>query len=52
VASSYHTVRKGENLSDISEKYGINVFALKRANNLRSDRVLAGTKLRLPAKKG
>lgn len=52
LASGYHTVRKGENLSDISEKYGINVLALKRANNLKSDRVLAGTKLRLPARKG
>ena len=52
VASSYHTVRKGENLSDISEKYGVDVVALKRANKLKSDRILAGTKLRLPVKKG
>ncbi len=48
---TYHTVKKGENLSDISEKYGIDVVTLKRANRLKSDRILAGMRLRLPEKK-
>ena len=49
---SYHTVKKGENLSDISEKYGVDIAALKRVNKLKSDRILVGTKLKLPEKKG
>jgi membrane-bound lytic murein transglycosylase D len=52
VAKTFHTVKKGENLSDISEKYGVNVTTLKRVNKLKSDRILAGTRLRLPEKKG
>jgi membrane-bound lytic murein transglycosylase D len=50
-AKTHHVVKKGENLSDISEKYGVNVVTLKRVNKLKSDRILAGTKLRLPDKK-
>ncbi len=49
---AFHTVKKGENLSDISEKYGVNLVTLKRVNKLRSDRILAGMRLRLPDKKG
>ena len=52
IARTIHTVKKGENLSDISEKYGVNVITLKRVNKLKNDRILAGMKLRLPAKKG
>ena len=52
MARIFHTVKKGENLSDISEKYGVNVITLKRVNKLKSDRILAGTRLRLPEKKG
>ena len=51
-AKTYHTVKKGENLSDISEKYGVDVAALKRVNKLKSDHIYAGMKLRLPEKKG
>jgi LysM repeat protein len=51
-APSYHTVKKGENLSDISEKYGVDVAALKRLNKLKSDRITVGMKLKLPEKKG
>jgi membrane-bound lytic murein transglycosylase D len=49
---TYHTVKKGENLSDISEKYGVDVTALKRVNKLKNDRIYAGMKLKLPEKKG
>jgi len=51
-AAKYHTVKKGENLSDISEKYGVNMVTLKKVNKLRNDRIMAGMKLRLPDKKG
>jgi LysM repeat protein len=49
---TYHTVKKGENLSDISEKYGVDITALKRVNKLKNDRIYAGMKLKLPEKKG
>jgi membrane-bound lytic murein transglycosylase D len=51
-AKTVHTVKKGENLSDISEKYGVDVVTLKRVNKLKGDRILAGMRLRLPEKKG
>ncbi len=51
-APSYHTVKKGENLSDISEKYGVDMITLKRVNKLKSDRIFVGMKLKLPEKKG
>lgn len=43
-----HTVRRGESLSTIAHKYHTSVSKLKRANGLRSDRIRAGQKLRLP----
>jgi len=51
-ATGYHTVKKGENLVDISEKYGVDMVTLKRVNKLKNDRIMAGTRLRLPPKKG
>jgi membrane-bound lytic murein transglycosylase D len=51
-AKTHHTVKKGENLSDISEQYGVDVIALKRVNKLKNDRIYAGMKLKLPEKKG
>jgi LysM repeat protein len=44
----YHTVRKGESLSDISEQYGVDVATLKRVNKLKSDRIQVGMRLKLP----
>lgn len=49
--ASYHVVKKGESLTDISEKYDVEVGALKEANKLKKDRLLAGQKLKIPAKK-
>lgn len=43
-----HLVRRGDTLSEIAERYGITVQSLRRANNLRSDAIRAGTKLRIP----
>lgn len=45
---SYHKVRKGETLSTIAQQYGTTVAKLKRANNLRSDRISIGQRLVIP----
>ena len=46
-----YRVRKGENLSVIARKFGTTVRAIKRANKLRSGRILTGQKLRMPSSK-
>jgi membrane-bound lytic murein transglycosylase D len=43
-----HRVRSGENLTRISRRYGVSIRSIKRANNLRSDRIYAGKRLRIP----
>jgi len=47
---SVHKVRKGENLSKIASRYGVSVNALRQANNLKSDALQIGQKLKIPAK--
>ena len=45
-----HTVRKGENLSYLSKKYGVSVSAIMSVNNLNSKHVLKiGQRLLIPA---
>jgi membrane-bound lytic murein transglycosylase D len=41
----YHVVRKGETLSSIAAKHGMNVWTLKRINRLKTNRVKWGTRL-------
>ena len=43
--TSVHTVRSGENLSIIAERYGVTVANLREWNNLTSDRLNVGDKL-------
>lgn len=43
-----HQVVKGDSLAKISRKYGVSIDALKKANNMSSDTVVLGTKLRIP----
>jgi LysM repeat protein len=43
----YHTVVKGDTLWNISQRYGITVDILKRLNNLTSDNISIGMKLRV-----
>lgn len=45
--AKYHRVRKGETLGSIARRYQVSVTALKRANGLRSNRILAGKQLRI-----
>lgn len=40
-----HTVRSGESLSVIAQRYGLSVAQLRSLNGLRSDRIQAGQKL-------
>ena len=43
-----HTVKSGDTLSRIAQKYHVTVSALKRKNNLKSDLIRTGQKLKIP----
>ena len=45
-----HTVKAGETLSGIAQKYGVGLTSLKNINGLKSNTIKAGQKLRIPAK--
>jgi membrane-bound lytic murein transglycosylase D len=45
--TKYHTVRRGESLGLISNKYGVAVSDLKKWNNLRSTMINTGAKLKI-----
>ena len=44
---SYHTIRSGETLSTIAQRYGVKVSQLKDWNGLSSNRIRAGKKLKI-----
>ena len=48
--TKYHTIRKGESLGKIARKYGTSVSAIKSANNLRSNNLTAGKRLKIKVK--
>ena len=48
--SGYHTVRSGENLGLIANKYGISVSQIKSWNGLSSNMIKPGQKLKVSAK--
>ena len=43
----YYTVKSGDNLGKIARKYGTTVANLKKWNNLRSDVIRPGQKLKV-----
>ena len=43
----YHTVSSGDTLSEISQRYKVRLKDLRRWNNLRSNRIFVGQKLRV-----
>ena len=45
--ATYHKVRRGENLTAIAKKHGTTVQRLKSLNNLRSDKIREGQRLRV-----
>lgn len=47
-AQTTHTVRRGDTLSGLAQRYGTSVKALKKANGLRSDLIIIGQKLVIP----
>lgn len=47
VAATVHTVRRGEHLSLISKKYNMTVVQLKRLNNLKSNQLRVGQRLKV-----
>lgn len=49
-ADNYYRVKKGDNLSSISKKYKESVSYLKRLNNLKTNNIFVGQKLRIKAK--
>ncbi|MCX7697249.1 MAG: LysM peptidoglycan-binding domain-containing protein [Bacteroidales bacterium] len=44
---TYHTVQKGETLWKISQLYGVSVADIKKVNNLSSDQLQVGQKLKI-----
>lgn len=44
----YHTVKSGQTISGIAAKYGVSQAQLKRANNLKSNTIRAGQRLKIP----
>lgn len=46
-SGKYHTVKSGETLSHLAAKYKTKVSVLKKLNNLSSDRIRIGQKLRV-----
>lgn len=46
--STSHTVKRGDSLSSLSRRYGVSVQAIKKANNLKNDRIIDGRKLVIP----
>lgn len=43
----YHRVTRGENLKSIAAKYGVSISEIKEWNNLRSNKILLGTRLKI-----
>lgn len=45
--TKYHTVKRGDNIGEISQKYGVSVAEVKKWNRLRSNNVMLGAKLKI-----
>ena len=43
----YHKVKRGDNLGEISDKYGVSVSELKKWNKLRNNNLMTGDKLKI-----
>ena len=43
----YHKVRKGDNLSSIAKKYGVRSSEIQEANQLKSNRLVVGARLKI-----
>lgn len=43
-----HTVKSGDNLGVIAEKYHVKLSALKKANNIKNDQINVGQQIKIP----
>lgn len=44
-----HTIRRGETLSEIAQRYQVSLGSLRQANNITNDRIMVGQVLKIPA---
>jgi peptidoglycan endopeptidase LytE len=49
-AEQMYTVKSGDSLTKISTQFGISIKALRAVNNLKTDKIVVGQKLKIPAK--
>jgi len=42
----YHKINRGENLGLIATQYGVSIAAIKEWNNLNSNKIVAGKKIK------
>lgn len=47
---SNYEIKSGENLTTIAKKHGVTVEELKKANNMKDDKIRAGETLKVPSK--
>ncbi len=52
MSTQTYTVKSGDNLTKIATKFGVTLKALRSANNLKTDRIKVGDKLKIPVKAG
>lgn len=45
--TKYHKVKKGDNIGEISQKYGVSVSEIKKWNRLRNNNIMLGAKLKI-----
>ena len=50
--SSTHTVKKGETLGGISEKYHVSISSIQKLNNLSGNKIIIGQELKIPESSG
>jgi LysM repeat protein len=50
LGETLYTVKKGDTLTKIAREHGVSIKAIRSANNLRTDQLRVGQKLKLPAK--
>ena len=47
-----HEIKRGESLDKIAKKNGVTVEELRKANNIKGDKIEAGDKIKIPTKSG
>ena len=48
-AAAAHTIRRGETLSEIAQRYQVSLSSLRTANKLSGDRIMVGQVLQIPS---